>query len=127
MFYEVSKSVMVWIVAPDTLFSERKNRTEDQIYVRRKTHLMTSISLFYKQVSVAAVASHIAEVSGLNQSLERSTEELGQLKRKLEDKQGMHKPCSGSVRTNLFFKICFVICARGDDRSRGSEEGYCRG
>ena len=45
MFYEVSKSVIVWIVAPDTLFGERKNRTEDQIYVRRKTHLMTSISL----------------------------------------------------------------------------------
>ena len=31
MFYEVSKSVIVWIVAPDTLFGERKNRTEDQI------------------------------------------------------------------------------------------------
>ena len=30
MFYEVSKSVIVWIVAPDTLFGERKNRTEDQ-------------------------------------------------------------------------------------------------
>ena len=33
-----SKSVMVWIVAPDTLFGERKNRTEDRIYDRRKTH-----------------------------------------------------------------------------------------
>ena len=31
MFYEVSKSVIVWIVAPDTLFGERKNRTKDQI------------------------------------------------------------------------------------------------
>ena len=31
MFYEVSKSVMVWIVAPDTLFGERKNRTEDNL------------------------------------------------------------------------------------------------
>ena len=31
MFYEVSKNVIVWIVAPDTLFGERKNRTEDQI------------------------------------------------------------------------------------------------
>ena len=45
MFYEVSKSVIVWIVAPDTLFGARKDRTEDQFYVRRKTHLMTSISL----------------------------------------------------------------------------------
>ena len=32
MFYEVSKSVIVWIVAPDTLSGERKNLTEDQIY-----------------------------------------------------------------------------------------------
>ena len=94
MFYEVSKSVMVWIVAPDTLFGERKNRTKDQIYVRRKTHLMKSISLFYKQASVAVAASHTAEVSGLNQSLERAKEELGQLKMQLRDKQGMHKSCS---------------------------------
>ena len=49
MFYEVSKSVIVRIVAPDTLFGERKNRTEGQIYVRRKTHLMTSISLFLQE------------------------------------------------------------------------------
>ena len=115
--YEVSKSVMVWIVAPDTLFGERKNRTEDQIYFRRKTHLMTS-SLFYKQASTAAAASHTAEVSGLNQSLQRTKEELGQLKRQLEDKQGMRKPCSRLVRTNSQYdKICFIICARGDDRS----------
>ena len=33
-----SKSVMVWIVAPNTLFGETRNRTEDLIYVRRKTH-----------------------------------------------------------------------------------------
>ena len=45
MFYMVSKSVIVWIVAPDTLFNARKDRTEDQFYVRRKTHLMASISL----------------------------------------------------------------------------------
>ena len=32
MFYTVSKSVIVWIVAPDTLSGERKNWTEDQIY-----------------------------------------------------------------------------------------------
>ena len=32
MFYMVSKSVIVWIVAPDTLSGEQKNRTEDQIY-----------------------------------------------------------------------------------------------
>ena len=32
MSYEVLKSVILWIVAPDTLLGERKNRTEDQIY-----------------------------------------------------------------------------------------------
>ena len=31
----------------------------------------------------------------------------------------MHKPCSRSVRTVFQYdKICFIICARGDDRSR---------
>ena len=32
MFCTVLKSVIVWIVAPDTLSGERKNRTQDQIY-----------------------------------------------------------------------------------------------
>ena len=41
-----------------------------------------------------AAASHTAEGSGLNQSLERAKEELGQLKMQLGDKQGMHKPCA---------------------------------
>ena len=31
-----SKSVMVWIVAPDTLFGERKNRTKDHIHACRR-------------------------------------------------------------------------------------------
>ena len=75
----------------------------------------------YKQVSVAAATSHTAEISGLNQSLERATEELGQLKMQLRDKQGMHKPCSRSLRTNFQYdKICFMICARDDHQSRGS-------
>ena len=73
------------------------------------------------QASVATATSHTAEVSGLNQSLERAKEELGQLKRQLEDKQGMHKPCSRSLRTYFQYdKICFMICARDDDQSRGS-------
>ena len=37
-------------------------------------------------------ASHNAEVSGLKRSLERAEEELGHLKKQLEDKQGMLKP-----------------------------------
>ena len=82
---------------------------------------MTSISLLYKQASVAAAAAHTAEISGLNQNLERAKEELGQLKMQLGDKQGMHKPYSRSLRTNFQYdKICYMICARDDDRSRGS-------
>ena len=34
-------------------------------------------------------SSHTAEVSGLNQSLERAEKELGRVKKQLEDKQGM--------------------------------------
>ncbi|XP_048554297.1 uncharacterized protein LOC125535281 [Triticum urartu] len=39
--------------------------------------------------SVAATAAHTAEVSRLNQSLERAEPELGQLKRQLADQQGV--------------------------------------
>ena len=49
---------------------------------------MTSIS-FNKQASVATAASHAAEVSGLRHSLEQAEGELGQLKRQVEDNQGM--------------------------------------
>ena len=49
-------------------------------------------SSFYKQASVATAASHTAEVPRLNQSLERAEEELGRVKKQLEDNQGMTKP-----------------------------------
>ena len=42
-----------------------------------------------KQASLLAATSHVAEVFGLKQSLERAEEELGRVKKKLEDKQGM--------------------------------------
>ena len=42
-----------------------------------------------KQASSLAATSHTAEVSGLKQSLERAEEELGRVKKQLEDKQGM--------------------------------------
>ena len=42
-----------------------------------------------KQASPLAVAAHTAEVSGLKQSLERANEELGLVKKQLEDSQGM--------------------------------------
>ena len=80
---------------------------------------MTSISLLYKQASVAAAAAHTTEISGLNQNLERAKEELGQLKMQLGDKQGMHKSCSRLLRMNFQYEISFMICARDCDRSRG--------
>ena len=55
---------------------------------------MTSITLFNKQASVATAASHAAEVSGLRHGLEQAEGELGQVKKQLEDNQGMQKPCS---------------------------------
>ena len=54
---------------------------------------MHDIYLFlYKHASAVTAASHTAEVSGLMQSLERAEEELGRVKKQLEDKQGKSKP-----------------------------------
>ena len=67
-----------------------------------------------------AAGAHTAEIFGLNQNLERA-KELGQLKMQLGDKQGMRKSCSRLLRMNFQYdEICFMICARDDDRSRGS-------
>ena len=41
------------------------------------------------QVSLLAAASHTAEVSGLKQRLEQAKEELGQVRRQLQENQGM--------------------------------------
>ena len=46
-----------------------------------------------KQASAEKTAAHNAEVSELKQSLERAEEELGRLKKKLEEKQGMFEHC----------------------------------
>ena len=42
-----------------------------------------------KQVSLLAATSHTAEVTGLEQSLEQTEEELGHVKKQLEDSQVM--------------------------------------
>ena len=42
-----------------------------------------------KQVSLQAATAHAAEVFGLKQKLERAEEELGLVKKQLEDSQGM--------------------------------------
>ena len=47
------------------------------------------MSYMNKQASLLAATSHVAKVSGQKQSLERAEEELGLVKRQLEDKQGM--------------------------------------
>ena len=41
------------------------------------------------KASLLPTTSHAAEVSRLKQSLERAEEELGRVKKQLEDKQGM--------------------------------------
>ena len=47
------------------------------------------MSYVNKQASLLAATSHSAEVSGLKQSLERTEEELGHVKKQLEDQQGL--------------------------------------
>ena len=42
-----------------------------------------------KQVSLKAATTHAAKISGLKQKLERVEEELGLVKKQLEDNQGM--------------------------------------
>ena len=42
-----------------------------------------------KQASLLAATSHAAEGSGLKQSLDQTKEELGRVKKQLEDNQGM--------------------------------------
>ena len=50
---------------------------------------MTFTTLFNQQASVSTAASQAAEVSELRRSLKRAEGELGQVKRQLEDNQGM--------------------------------------
>ena len=42
-----------------------------------------------KQASLLAATSHTAKVSELKQSLERAEAELGEVRRQLQEKQGM--------------------------------------
>ena len=61
---------------------EKKSRTEDQLNFRRRLTICVYVN---KQASLLAATSHAAEVSGLKQSLERTEEELGRVKKQLED------------------------------------------
>ena len=50
---------------------------------------LTRIVYVNKQVSLQATTAHAAEVSELKRRLERAEEELGLVKKQLEDSQGM--------------------------------------
>ena len=58
------------------------------------------MSYMHEQASLLATTSHAAEVSRLKKSLERAEEELGLVKRQLEDKQGMLRLAVYSERMN---------------------------
>ena len=47
------------------------------------------MSYVNKKASLLAATSHSAKVSGLKESLERTEEELGRVKKQLENQQGM--------------------------------------
>ena len=47
------------------------------------------MSYVNKQASLLATISHTAEVSGLKQRLEQAEEEHGQVRRQLQEKEGM--------------------------------------
>ena len=47
------------------------------------------MSYVNEQASLLAATSHSAEVSGLKQRLEQAEEELGQVRRQLQENQGM--------------------------------------
>ena len=64
------------------------------------------------------MTAHNAEVSELKQSLERAEEELGRVKKQLEDKQVMLKHCLAlgtNEKLRLLKSIC-VVCPRGECR-----------
>ena len=80
-------NVIVYTVAPETLSGVRKEKPDrGSINFRRRLTICVYVN---KQASLLAATSHAAEVSRLKQSLERTEEELGHVKKQLEDHQGM--------------------------------------
>ena len=61
------------------------------------------MSYVNKQASLLAATSHSAEVSKLKQRLEQADEELGRVKKQLEDKQGMQWPIQIYKYMNCLF------------------------
>ena len=56
---------------------------------RKNRRSLAYVVFVNKQVSLQAATAHAAEGSELKQKLERAEEELGRVKKQLEDSQGM--------------------------------------
>ena len=67
------------------LLITKKGRIEDQIII---TGVKSEYVYVNKQASLLAAAARTAEVSALKRDLERSEEELGLTKRRLEENKG---------------------------------------
>ena len=67
------------------LVFRKKGRTEDQITF---AGVQSEYVYVNKQASLLAAAAHTVEVSGLKRDLERNEEELGLVKRQLEENKG---------------------------------------
>ena len=81
---------MVQRVATGTLSGvqkERPDRGSNNFHKRLIIYVYVN-----KQASMLAVTSHSAGVAELKQRLEQADEELGRVKRQLEDRQGMQWP-----------------------------------
>ena len=73
-----------------------------------------------KQASLLAAAARTAEVSGLKRDLERNEEELGHVKRQLEENKGT--PCTVSMSykgKTVDANRSVMNLNRGHDRSGG--------
>ena len=57
-----------------------------------------------EQASLLAAATRTAEVSGLKRDLERNEEELGLVKRQLEENKGKQYPVCILIKKNVVFE-----------------------
>ena len=64
----------------------KKSRTEDHSFIAGNCLNLSGMNM---QASLLSAASHAAEVSELKRRLEKAEEELGQVKRQLQENQGM--------------------------------------
>ena len=64
---------------------EKKSQTEGQFLVRRNLIVLVYVN---KQALLLTAAAHTTEVAGLRQDLGQAEEELGLMKRQLEENKG---------------------------------------